>query len=98
MPLPRNAKPPPRIQIGNPAPMIDCGRYAAKRTVGDDVTVSADIFADGHDVLRAVVRSQAPGSRTWVENPMERIDAQVAGDRWAGTVTVVRLGGFTWTI
>jgi len=62
------------------------------------VTVSADIFADGHDVLRAVVRSQAPGSRTWVENPMQRIDAQVAGDRWAGTFHVDKLGRHRWTI
>ena len=61
---PRGAKtvkpPPPRIQIGRPEPMIDCGRYPSKRTVGDAVAVSADIFADGHDVLRAVVRSCAP--------------------------------------
>ena len=96
--MPRNAKPPPRIQIGSPAPMIDCGRYPSKRTVGDAVAVSADIFADGHDVLRAVVRAQAAGSRKWVESPMERIDAQIAGDRWAGTFTVDRLGRYTWTI
>ena len=78
--------------------MIDCGRYPSKRTVGDAVAVSADIFADGHDVLRAVVRSCAPGSRKWVESPMARIDAQVAGDRWAGTFTVDRLGRHSWTI
>ena len=96
--MPKNDKPPPRIQIASPAPMIDCGRYASKRTVGDAVAVSADIFADGHDVLRAVVRSQAPGSRTWTENPMVRIDAQIDGDRWAGAFTVDRLGRHTWTI
>ncbi|HWC25143.1 MAG TPA: alpha-1,4-glucan--maltose-1-phosphate maltosyltransferase [Solirubrobacteraceae bacterium] len=99
MPADKSAKPPPpRIQIGRPAPMIDCGRYAAKRTVGDAVTVSADIFADGHDVLRAVVRSYAPGSRRWVENPMVRIDAHLDGDRWAGKFAVDRLGRYSWTI
>jgi starch synthase (maltosyl-transferring) len=98
MPLPKNAKRPPRIQIASPAPMIDCGRYASKRTVGDAVAVSADIFADGHDVLRAVVRSQAPGARKWVESPMVRIDAHVDGDRWAGAFTVDRLGRHDWTI
>ena len=98
MPLPKNAKPPPRIQIGRPAPMIDCGSYASKRTVGDAVAVSADIFADGHDVLRAVVRSQAPGSRKWVESPLTRIDAHIDGDRWAGAFTVDRLGRHSWTI
>src|SRR5688500_6144252 len=78
--------------------MIDCGRYPSKRTVGDAVAVSADIFADGHDVLRAVVRSCAPGSKRWIENPMVRIDAHVDGDRWAGAFGVDRLGRYTWTI
>ncbi|MBW3608849.1 MAG: DUF3416 domain-containing protein, partial [Actinobacteria bacterium] len=78
--------------------MIDCGRYPSKRTVGDDVAVSADIFSDGHDVLRAVVRSCAPGSRKWIESPMVRIDAHVAGDRWAGAFSVDRLGRYSWTI
>jgi starch synthase (maltosyl-transferring) len=99
MPTPKTAKPPPpRIQIGQAAPMIDCGRYAAKRTVGDAVAVSADIFADGHDVLRAVVRSCPPGSKRWVENPMVRIDAHIDGDRWAGEFVVDRLGRYAWTI
>ncbi|MDP2712016.1 MAG: alpha-1,4-glucan--maltose-1-phosphate maltosyltransferase [Solirubrobacteraceae bacterium] len=98
MPSPKNAKPPPRIQIGQPAPMIDCGRHPAKRCVGDAVAVSADIFADGHDVLRAVVRSCPPGSKKWVESPMVRTDAHVDGDRWAGAFGVDRLGRYTWTI
>jgi starch synthase (maltosyl-transferring) len=99
MPIPKTAKPPPpRIQIGQPAPMIDCGRYPSKRTVGDAVAVSADIFADGHDVLRAVVRSKAPGARAWQENALVRIDAHIDGDRWAGEFQVDRLGRYTWTI
>ena len=93
VPVPKNAKqPPPRIQIARPAPMIDCGRYPAKRTIGDTVGVSADIFADGHDVLRAVVRHSAPGSKRWEESPLVRIDAHVDGDRWAGGFTVDALG------
>jgi len=99
MPAPKTAKPPPpRIQIGQPAPMIDCGRYPSKRTVGDAVAVSADIFADGHDVLRAVVRSRAPGGKAWRENPMVRTDAHIDGDRWAGEFDVDALGRYTWTI
>jgi starch synthase (maltosyl-transferring) len=94
----RVAPPPPRIQIGRPEPMIDCGRYPSKRSIGDVVAVSADIFADGHDVLRAVVRSCAPGSKRWHENPMVRIDAHIDGDRWAGSFEVDRLGRHGWTI
>ncbi len=96
--MPPRAQPPSRIQIERPAPLVDCGRYPAKRTLGDVVTVSADVFSDGHDVLRAVVRSCAPGADGWREAPMQRIDAHVDGDRWAGEFEVSELGRWTWTI
>jgi starch synthase (maltosyl-transferring) len=105
MPVPKTPKPPsrtkpapPRIQIVAPSPMIDCGRFAAKRTLGETVEVGADIFSDGHDVLRAVVRFCEPGSKRWHERPMRRVDAEVAGDRWAGEFEVTRLGSYTWTL
>ena len=37
-------------------PEIDAGRFPAKRAVGETVRVEADIFADGHDALAAVVK------------------------------------------
>ena len=42
-------------------PTIDGGRWPVKRTVGDIVAVSADVFRDGHEVLRAVVRFARTG-------------------------------------
>ncbi len=107
MPAPKTPKPqsritpksaPPRIQIVAPEPMIECGRFAAKRTLGESVQVSADIFADGHDVLRAVVRFRGPGSKSWQERPMRRVDAHIAGDRWAGEFEVTHLGPYAWTV
>ncbi|MDT4920053.1 MAG: hypothetical protein QOI15_955, partial [Pseudonocardiales bacterium] len=99
MPTPkRSQSPPSRILIAQPAPMIDCGRYPSKRTIGDSVAVSADIFADGHDVLRAVVKSCPPGDSGWRESPMRRTDAHVDGDRWAGEFDVDALGRWSWTI
>jgi len=97
-PMTAKPKPPPRIHIGRPAPMIDCGRYPSKCTIGDAVEVSADIFSDGHDILRAVVRSCPPGSEDWQENELRRIDAHVDGDRWAGEFDITQLGRWTWTI
>ncbi|MEA2496445.1 MAG: hypothetical protein QOJ29_4356, partial [Thermoleophilaceae bacterium] len=49
---------------------MDGGRYAAKRCVGDAVTVTADIFRDGHDKLRAVARYRGPGHKSWKEAEM----------------------------
>jgi starch synthase (maltosyl-transferring) len=96
------AKPPPaRIRIEAPQPAVDGGRFPAKRCVGDAVAVSADVFRDGHDVLKAVVRYTAdmPGAkRRWAEAPLTHIDAHVKGDRWAGTFTVDRPGRWLWTI
>src|SRR3954454_21651870 len=76
----------------------DEGRYARKRTVGEVVRVSAPILADGHDVVRAVVRWKAPGARRWSEAPMAHIDKHVDGDTWAGEFPVDALGRWCWTI
>jgi starch synthase (maltosyl-transferring) len=98
MPLPKSAQAPPRIQIVAPTPMIDCGRFAAKTTLGESFAVGAEVFSDGHDVLRAVVRFCGPRSKRWHESPMRRIDAHVDGDHWAGEFEVTKLGRYTWTI
>jgi starch synthase (maltosyl-transferring) len=63
---------------------VDGGRYPAKRCVGDSVAVSADIFRDGHDILRAVVRYRGPAGRRWREAELREVDAHLDGVRWAG--------------
>ncbi len=47
-----------RVVIERIRPEIDGGRFAIKRTVGERVDVIADIFADGHDVVVAVLRDR----------------------------------------
>jgi starch synthase (maltosyl-transferring) len=77
---------------------VDGGRYPAKRCVGDSVAVSADIFRDGHEILRAVVLYRGPGDRKWSEAPMHQIDAHLDGVRWAGEFEVDRQGRWEYTI
>src|ERR1700704_3740087 len=67
VPLPNTKQPPSRIQIQAIEPIVDCGRYAVKRTVGDRVDVYATVFKDGHDTLAGAVRVRGPGERNWVE-------------------------------
>src|ERR671915_213363 len=98
LPRPHDRTAPPRIQILNPAPMIDCGRFPAKRTVGEWVEVSADVFRDGHEILRAQVRYRGPGDAEWGETPMRWIDREVDGDRWAGAFEVDRVGRWEFTV
>jgi starch synthase (maltosyl-transferring) len=89
---------PPRIVILAPEPVLDGGRYAPKRTAGESVDVRATIFADGHDVLRAVVKVKAPQSRKWAETPLVHVDRHIDGDTFQGAFPVDGIGRWEWTI
>ena len=43
------------IVIERISPELDGGRHPVKRVVGDTLVVTADIFADGHDLLDAAL-------------------------------------------
>ena len=60
------------------SPEVDEGRYPAKRTAGEEVVVEADVYADGHDVLAAVLLWRRRGDEAWRETPMEALP----NDRW----------------
>src|SRR6476646_10562608 len=47
-----------RVIVEHIRPSIDAGRFPIKRSVGETVEVHADIFADGHDALAAVLRDR----------------------------------------
>src|SRR5262245_4409011 len=83
-----------RIQVQRVWPLLDCGRYPVKHSLGDSVDVWADVFRDGHDVLRAVVRYRQVGARRWCEAPMEPI----GNDRWHGFFPVDSLGRWQYAI
>ncbi len=94
MTLPKGTSPPARIQIENVWPMLDCGRYPVKRTLGRRVAVWADIFRDGHEILRAAVKYRPVGSRAWLQVPMEHDEA----DRWHGVFEPTGLGRWQFVI
>ena len=76
------------------SPRVDDGRSPIKRVVGDVVTVEADAFADGHDVVTVRLRQRAPGARTWTEIPMDPL----GNDRWRASFAVERLGRHEYTV
>jgi starch synthase (maltosyl-transferring) len=98
MPATTRSELPRRIRIAKPAPVLDAGRYAVKRTIGDTVAVSADIFRDGHEKLRAVVKFRAPGGRRWLESELRPVDAHINGVRWAGEFKVETTGAWQFDI
>ncbi len=76
-----------RVAIENVQPVVDGGRFPIKRCVGEEVRVSADIFADGHDRLRAVLQYRADDEEHWTEvllQPQEN-------DRWEAAFRVSHL-------
>ncbi len=83
-----------RVIIEGVSPEIDAGRYAIKRVIGEKVVVEADIFADGHDVLAAVLRYRQPGDTEWSETRMQPL----VNDRWIADFRVDRLGTAFYTL
>ncbi|MBX6332411.1 MAG: alpha-1,4-glucan--maltose-1-phosphate maltosyltransferase [Gemmatimonadaceae bacterium] len=77
------------------SPVLDDGRFAVKRVIGDSFEVSADILKDGHDLLTAVVRYRRPGDDEWQTVPMVYDHDR---DRWAGGFALDRIGRWTYTV
>lgn len=82
-----------RVVIEGVTPVVDGGRFAVKRTVGEVLTIEADVFVDGHDRVACAVLLRA-GEGLWQELPM----AAVGNDRWRATWTPVAVGRVTYTV
>jgi len=77
-----------RVIIEGITPQVEGGRFPAKRVVGDVVRIEADVFADGHDVLAAVVRHRHEAEKKAREARM----IPLVNDRWRAEIEVSRLG------
>ncbi|GAB3831354.1 hypothetical protein GCM10028895_48600 [Pontibacter rugosus] len=85
-----------RVVIENVKPQINCGRFPAKRVVGEEMIVTADIFADGHDEVKAQVifRNTSSGQDEWTAVQMEFL----GNDRWETVFTPEEMGQYAYTI
>jgi starch synthase (maltosyl-transferring) len=83
-----------RVIIEGITPQVDCGRFAAKRTAGDQVHVEADIFADGHDAIAASLLARREGAGDWTEIPMKPL----VNDRWEASFRVSEPGRYGYKI
>ena len=84
----------PRIVVDAVTPNVDDGRFAAKRVVGDTVTVEADAFADGHDVLVVECLWRAADGSEWQREPMQAL----GNDRWQARFIPARVGRHEFTV
>jgi starch synthase (maltosyl-transferring) len=83
-----------RAMIERVSPEVDAGRFPIKRIVGETVEVEADVFGDGHDQLRCLVRHRPAGSDLWAEVPMSFL----GNDRWRARFQVAALGRHQYTV
>ena len=83
-----------RVVIERVSPEIDGGRFSAKSIAGDEVTVEADIFADGHDALSARLLYRREDEMRWAETPMQLL----TNDRWQGSFSASEPGRYFYTV
>ncbi len=84
------------IVIERVTPEIDGGRYPVKRVVGDQLTVEATLFKEGHDKLAAVVRYRRVDESVWHERAMEKTNAGL--DRWRAHIPLEANTRYQYTI
>jgi starch synthase (maltosyl-transferring) len=83
-----------RVVIENVRPEIDGGNFPIKRTVGEKVEVAADIQADGHDVLSALVLYRGESQAGWQSVAMRAL----GNDRWNGEFRITKQESYLYTV
>ena len=89
-----NLKGQSRVIIENVQPQVDGGRYPAKRTVGESVEVTADIFGDGHDHLRAHLLYRHSSDKDWSIKELTHLH----NDIWNARFIAQKKGTYSFTI
>ena len=83
-----------RVVIEEINPQVDSGRHPVCRVVGDDVVVTAALFADGHDHVSARLVYRPVADKKWRFAPM----AATSNDMFTGSFTVDVLGAWSFTV
>ena len=83
-----------RVLLTNIQPQIEGGSYAVKRIVGQELTVTADVLCDGHDVIQASVRYKHQSKRSWSEVRMTALE----NDQMTATFTVEQQGNYSYRV
>ncbi|MEN0006790.1 MAG: maltotransferase domain-containing protein, partial [Bacteroidota bacterium] len=77
-----------RVVIEHVQPEIDGGKFFIKRVLGETVTVTAAVFGDGHDAIRASIYYKQQSKKRWTEVFM----TPTTNDVWEASFTVDQRG------
>jgi starch synthase (maltosyl-transferring) len=83
-----------RVAVEAVQPVVPDGEFHVKSVVGTDLTVSADIFGDGHDVLAADLLWRPADEAVWQHAPMARL----TNDRWQTSIRLQRVGLYQFAV
>ena len=92
-----------RVIVEGVQPEIDGGRFPIKRTVGESVSVTVDLFADGRDLIAGVLKyrlaagsgsAQDAADPAWTEVPL----SDLGNDRWGASFAVTEPGEYEYTV
>jgi starch synthase (maltosyl-transferring) len=83
-----------RVVIEDILPQVDGGRHPLRRVVGDEVTVTAAVFGDGHDHVLARLLYRRDLERRWRFVPMKAL----GNDLWSASFKVDALGCWRYAV
>ncbi|NBP71194.1 MAG: DUF3416 domain-containing protein, partial [Cytophagia bacterium] len=83
-----------RVIIENVQPQVEGGLYPAKRTVAERIDISAHIFTDGHDHIRAEVLYKAFDEKTWITLELHN----QGNDEWSASFYPLKKGEYSFIV
>lgn len=83
-----------RVVVEYVSPQVDGGQLPIKRVVGEKVTVTAHIFSDGHDKIRAELLYRTKGDKAYKSAQM----GYVVNDEWTASFEISELKTYYYTV
>lgn len=83
-----------RVVIERISPQIDQGEFAIKRVPNEEVVVTASVFGDGHDIVRALLLHKLKNDRKWTESQM----IEISNDEWKGHFITSKPGEYEYAV
>jgi starch synthase (maltosyl-transferring) len=83
-----------RTIIKDVKPVLDGGKYYIKRIPGEEVVVTAVIYSDSNDQIKATILYKKEGDKKWQETLMQ----DMGDDKWQGKFIVETEGFYQYRI
>ncbi|MBF0485895.1 MAG: alpha-1,4-glucan--maltose-1-phosphate maltosyltransferase [Candidatus Omnitrophica bacterium] len=83
-----------RVMIEKVTPEIDGGAFPVKRITGERVVVRANVFADGHDEVKAEILYRSEETKAWQKIPMRSL----GNDGWVASFLIEKETAYFYTV